>query len=167
MADNDKKENNLTTIISTIIVAIVTASTAPWWIQMLINGEITPPPSSSPSPEPLPTKIPPEPPPTKTPQVKFGNVSNYFTINKESINKSEIQFVVKAKEDFHGFMYANIYNQDGVQVCPIDCNIIKEFTIRFETDNRGLSRSWQQGETDRAYLRLPNNAQTIEVFFEN
>jgi hypothetical protein len=64
-------------------------------------------------------------------------------------------------------MYANIYDQDGVRICPLDfCDTKQEFTIRFETDNRGLSRSWQQGETDKAYLRLPNNAQTIEVFFE-
>ncbi len=112
-------------------------------------------------------------------QLEWGNLSDYFVISRVNIQggfgqaDSKVNFLVKAKGDFIGSMYAYAYDEDGVKICdPIlglrGCN--DEFIIHLSTRSNSsfddpLKDFWQKGEADRASLYVPYNTKKIRFVF--
>lgn len=199
---NDKIESSaLSQILIPIVIALLVGGTAPWWWEEFVKRDgdnHSPSPSIVPPPQTLPTNpITAKPNPlnsTSEIRLDWGNVTNFFLIDKVDLKRgyekalSQLNFLVEAKGNFSGSMYAYVYDEDGVKICSTDLGLEcygYEFVITFSTksnsfhdiflsdplldDSYGGSAlfnyPWQQGEVDRASLSIPYNAMKIEFVF--
>lgn len=197
--ENSKNKSSIPGCITAIIVALITATSSPWWYREFLHrfpnkpiednpdSEVHAPESdlsitsnqrhNSTTPEEFPgirseaSNIP----------IDLGNLENYFNVRRITIQKgyqeapSQITFIVESKGDFKGSMYAYLYDEDNVKMCPfyaMFCNSF-EAIVSFETKAMDwflytpdtLADSWVKGEVDRASLTIHSNTSRVELFF--
>jgi hypothetical protein len=110
-----------------------------------------------------------------SPNVMWGNVSQYFEIGNCELKpgyqqaESNFSFVVAAKGGFFGSMIVYFYDSEGVKICPnstVGCSVLPyEGSVYFTTKQASSSSFWSTGERDRASISIPSNAAKIEFRF--
>ncbi|MFO1433563.1 MAG: hypothetical protein U1F76_26290 [Candidatus Competibacteraceae bacterium] len=123
-------------------------------------------------------------PPSVTPdtpkevKLNWGNLSNYFQIEKPNFQKgfqyadSKLEFIVEAKGDFSGEMQAYFYDSDDIKICfvPMMANCLSyAHPVLLSKNATYIGDSgfsiWSKGERDRVLLFIPHNASKIEINF--
>lgn len=110
-----------------------------------------------------------------SPNVIWGNVSQYFEIGNCDLKpgyqqaESNFSFVAVAKGDFFGSMVVYFYDSDGVKICPnsiVGCSVLPyEGSVYLTTKQASSSSFWSIGERDRASISIPSNTAKIEFSF--
>ena len=193
MTNKKKEGSTLSQILIRVVVALLVSGTIPWWWPLIFREKTINYPPPKQTTEDIPNK--PEPPiPVPNPGLEspdWGNLSDYFVIKKVNLKRgygqgsSELNFLVEAKGNFSGSMYAYVSDEDGVKICSLNLGLEcmgYEFVITFSTKSNSLlsdpflddiygyndpfNYTWQKGEVERASLTFPYNAKKIKFVFK-
>lgn len=185
---NGKKDSSvLSQILIPVTIALLVGGTSPWWWREFIakDNERFPLPEYPISQPSLPSQPEGENPLLSEPTIRldWGNTPQYFLTKKIDLQKgyqqapSQLTFIVEAKGNFSGSLYAYVYDEDGVKICPVDLGtdcFIYEFFINLSTKSNLLDSItssdpynylWQSGEVTRASLTIPYNTKEIRFTF--
>lgn len=107
--------------------------------------------------------------------IEWKDLPKFFKINKVKVKKGfqkapyEISFLLKAKGEFKGFIYAEARDKDNIKICVpdrLELTYCRNYSFFLDFYNKSFGYEWIKDEVDRALLIVPYNTEKIKFIFE-